>query len=206
MKLSRQIIKVACLCALLIIAAVASFILLWPHIKVPFLIQSFRHGTASMRAHAAISLARSDASSEMLVPVLLPGLKDSSEYVRGMTEIALGNILHQYPETVVPALLDCIKAETNSRVSLVPMWGFSAIGHFGTNAKPWSPIVYEMIVSNGFNTWPRDGLDALEKINPEMAKPLRDKRELDSSNALWQAQMRYASKHATNMQPANPKP
>lgn len=112
----------------------------------------------------------------MIVSVLLPSLKDKDEGVREMTAIALGDI-HQEPKQVVPALFACIDAETNP-ASLVPNYALGAIGQFRTNAKPWSPILYEMIVSNGFNTWPRDGIGALNKINPEMAKPLIEKERV----------------------------
>ncbi len=182
----------------------------WHRLKVPVLIQCFRHGPAATRGHAALLLAQSNGNTEMIVPVLLAGLKDKNSYVREMTAIALGRI-HQDPERVVPALLDCIKAET-SGPSLVPMYGFNAIGHFGTNAKPWSPILLGMIESNGFNSWPKDGKWALNKINPELGKPLIDKYNADISNRQAQVQLEYDSKQrrktlaATNPPSVKPQP
>jgi hypothetical protein len=207
MKPSRQ--TIVWLFTILIIAVSAACIP-WHRVKVPILIQCFRHGPAATRGHAAVFLAHSDGNPEMIVSVLLPGLKDKNSYVREMTAIALGHI-HQNPERVVPALLDCIKAETNGN-SLVPMYGFYAIGHFGTNAKPWSPILFGMIESNGFNSWPKDGKWTLNKINPELGKPLIDKYHAEISNRQAQAQLEYDAKQrrktlaATNHPPTKPQP
>jgi|SRR5665213_418307 len=113
MKLSRQ--TVVWLFTILIIAVLGASIpwhQVWHRVKVPVLIQCFRHGPAAMRGYAAIFLANSDGDPEMIISVLLPGLKDKNPGVREMTAIALGDI-HQDPERVVPALLDCINAETN---------------------------------------------------------------------------------------------
>jgi HEAT repeat protein len=176
-------------------------------VKVPVLVQCFRHGPAATRRYAAIFLAFSDGDKKMIVSVLLPGLKDKDEGVREMTAIALGDI-HQEPEQVVPALFACIDAETNP-ASLVPNYALGAIGHFSTNARPWSPILMGMIESNRFHYW-LNPLGVLNSIDPEVVKPLLEKRDADYSNGVKQAQAHFdevARRRAlflrTNVPPAN---
>jgi len=177
------------------------------HLPVSVLVQCFHHGPAATRRYAAIFLAHSDGDKKMIASVLLPGLKDKDEGVREMTAIAMGDI-HQEPTQVVPALFACIDAETNP-ASLVPNYALGAIGHFGTNARPWSPILVGMIESNRFHYW-LNPLGVLNRINPEVAKPLIEKRDADHSNGVKQAQARFdeiALKRAlflrTNVPPAN---
>lgn len=179
----------------------------WQRMKVPVLVQCVRHGPAATRRWAAIFLAYSDGDKKMIVSVLLPGLKDKDEGVRVMTAIALGDI-HQEPERVVPALFACIDEEINP-ASLVPNYALGAVGHFGTNARPWSPILLGMIQSNRFHYW-LNPLGALNKIDPETAKPLIKKRDADYSNGVKQAQahfdevaLRRALFLRTNVPPTN---
>jgi HEAT repeat protein len=179
----------------------------WQRVKVPVLVQCVRHGPEATRRYAAIFLAHSDGDKKMIASVLLPGLKDKDEGVREMTAIALGDI-HQEPELVVPALFACIDTETNP-ASLVPNYALSAIGRFGTNARPWSPILVGMIESNRFHYW-LNPLGALKNIDPETAKPLIEKRDANYSNGVKQAQAHFdevARRRAlflrTNVPPTN---
>ncbi|MGH7989151.1 MAG: HEAT repeat domain-containing protein [Limisphaerales bacterium] len=180
----------------------------WHRVKVPILIQCFRHGPEEVRGYAAVFLAHSDGDPKMMVSVLLPGLKDKAENVREMTAIALGNI-HQKPERVVPALLASIDAETNA-TSLVLKYAAGAIGYFGTNAKPWSPILVGMIESNRFGFWSGSARVALYKINPAIGKPLIDEYNAEVSNRQAQAQFEYSEKQRrktvvpTNQPPTKP--
>ena len=187
------------LISLLLVIALLAFSVpwrrVWQRVKVPVLVQCFRHGPAATRRYAAIFLAFSDGDKKMIVSVLLPGLKDKDEGVREMTAIALGDI-HQEPEQVVPALFACIYA-------------LGAIGHFSTNARPWSPILMGMIESNRFHYW-LNPLGVLNSIDPEVVKPLLEKRDADYSNGVKQAQAHFdevARRRAlflrTNVPPAN---
>jgi hypothetical protein len=174
--------------AVLLLAFGVPWARVWQRVKVPILVQCVRHGPSSTRRHATIFLAHSDGDKKMITSVLLPGLKDKDEGVREMTALALGDI-HQEPERVVPALFACIDAETNP-ASLVPNYTLRAIGQFGTNARPWSPILAGMIESNRFHYW-LNPLGTLNSIDPETAKPLIEKRDADYSNRVKQAQARF---------------
>jgi hypothetical protein len=194
----------------------------WQRVKVPVLVQCVRHGPALTRRYAAVFLAHSDGDKKMITSVLLPGLKDKDEGVREMTAIALGHI-HQEPERVIPALLACIDAETNS-ASQVPRYAIGGIGKFGTNARPWLPAVVQMIGPDLYNPRSSSALAALHNIDPEAARPLIEKRDADYSNGVKQVQARFdevarrralflrtnvpsaKSAASTNATPANPHP
>jgi|GEM_PF-932082 len=173
----------------------------------PALIQCLKDENPRVRGAAAESLGRLDGDPKVLIPALLPHLKDKNEYVREMTVVSLGDI-HQYPEQVVPALLACIDRETMG--SLVPMYGYRAIGCFGTNARAWSPVLVQIIGSNRFSYLPSGARGALAKIDPEVGKPLVEQYNTEVSNRIQQAQFEYAEKQrkkalvATNPPPAKP--
>ena len=173
-------------CALMIFAVP------WQRLKVPALILCLNHGTGYTRGLAAMHLGRiDDGDPKVLVPALLPHLKDKDIYVREMTAISLGQI-HQYPEQVVPALLAYIDTETQWETE--GLWAVYAIGRFGTNARPWSPILVQMIESNRFGYWSGNARGALYKIDPETGKLLIDKYNTEVSNRVAQAELENAEK------------
>ena len=181
------------------------FVVPWQRLKVPALILCLDHGTGYMRGTAAKYLGRiADGDPKVIVPALLPHLKDKNVYVREMAALSLGHI-HQYPEQVVPALLACI--DTEPMESLMPMYGYNAIGCFGTNARAWSPVLLQTIESNRFGYWSSSARSVLAKINPEVGRPLVEQYLADVSNRVAQAEIENAEKQrrkalaATNLPP-----
>ena len=147
---------------------------------VPALIRSLGDDNPQVRATAAWSLGQINQDSDLVVPALLPCLKDKDRGVRDCAAMALGHIGKQ-PEAVVPALLARIEMGTNAPVLSPSMiW---PIGRFGTNAKPWSPVLVKMIESNRFGMFSGSALSALKRIDPEAAEPLIQKREFMRTNA-----------------------
>jgi HEAT repeat protein len=102
---------------------------------------------------------------------LLECLKDRNSQVRDIAALSLGHI-GKYPEKVVPALLNCLAAETNGLASPLMI---SALGRFGTNARPWSPLLKQMIETNRFGFYTSAAINALDKVDPESAEPLKHK-------------------------------
>lgn len=148
---------------------------------VPALIRSLGDESAHVRATAAMSLGEINQDSDLVIPALVRCLKDKDAGVRQHSAIALGHIGKQ-PEVVVPALFARLEMETN-----VPAFSplmVSPIARFGTNAKPWSPVLVKMIESNRFGFFANAALGALKRIDPEAAEPLLQQRELLRTNAL----------------------
>lgn len=193
---------------LAIVGALTALGVPWQRLKVPTLLFCMDHGYGRMRGWAAFKLGLVPTDPKIVVPALLTHLKDKNVYVREMAAVSLGHI-HQYPEQVMPALLatlDTEPAESLMSIIYVPF----AIGDFGTNARPWSPALVQMIKSNRFNYWTGNALGALMKIDPQAAKPLIKKRNVDYSNGVQQAQAHFdeaARRRAlflhTNVPPAN---
>ena len=194
----------------LVVSALLVFAVPWQRLKVPALILCLNHGNGYMRGTVAKYLGRiDDGDPKVLVSALLPNLKDKNVYVREMTAISLGHI-HQYPEQVVPALLTYIDTETQWETE--GLWAVYAIGTFGTNARPWSPILVQMIETNRFNYWSGNARAALYKIDPETGKLLIDKYNTEVSNRVAKAELENAEKQrrkalaATNPPSAKPLP
>jgi HEAT repeat protein len=195
-----------CLAALLIILLLWVSVP-WQRLKVPILIQLARHGPAGTRSLAEMFLGHAEGDPNMVVPVLLDSLQDKNVSVRETVALSLGNI-HQFPERVVPALMAEIRAEPME--SLAPMYGYRAIGCFGTNAKAWSPMLVQIIESNRFGYWSSSARSALVKIDPEVGQPLVEQYFTDASNRVKQAEIENAEKQqrkapvTSNPPPAKP--
>jgi hypothetical protein len=169
-------------------------------------IQYAEHGPIATRRLAIFFWGIDRDSPQVTVPVLLSCLEDKNYAIREMAALSLGHI-HQYPEQVVPALLTALNKETNY---MAAHYLVGAIGMYGTDAKPWSPIFLQMIQSNSFSFDSGSPLFALKKINPEVGAPLVEQYLAGVSNRQTQAQLEYAEKQrrkalaATNPPPAKP--
>ncbi len=160
----------------------------------PALMQCLKDENPQVRSAAAMSLARLGGDTNAAISALLPCLEDKDVGVRQMAALSLGYI-HQYPNQVVPALFAAIGAETNGAAILtITMYMIPAIGRFGTNARPWSPILVQWAESNRFSYWTGSVRSALIKIDPEVGRPLIDKYNAGVSNRVKQAQLEYAEK------------
>jgi HEAT repeat protein len=178
MKRSRQAVWGICI-SMLLITTLLLVSVPWPRVKLWTLIECTKHGSTQMRQCAALFLGNAGGDPEVVVPVLLSALQDKNVGVREMAALSLGHI-HQYPEQVVPALLTSIAAETME--SLEPNNAVYAVSLFGTNARPWSPILAQMIESNRFSFWSSSALNALHKIDPEADARLVQRREFMRTN------------------------
>jgi hypothetical protein len=169
----------------LVIALLAA-VIPWPRAKTWARIQCAEHGPAITRSPAIYFLGVEGDDPKVIVPVLLSSLKDKNVGVREMAALSLGHI-HQNPEQVVPALLACMDKEPME--SLVPMYGYLAIGSFGTNARAWSPVLVQTIESNPSGYWISRARSALVKIDPEVGGPLVEQYLAGVSNRVRQAQL-----------------
>lgn len=128
-----------------------------------------------VRSAAVMALPYMDGDPAIMVHALIPRLKDEDPIVREASAIALGHI-HVDAERAVPALIACIEAETNGPVRSPLM--VAALGRFGTNARPWAPVLVKWIESNRFGVFSGSALNALSRIDPESAKLLIEKRKM----------------------------
>ena len=173
MKRYRHSIWGICICVFLITTLLLISIP-WHRAIASTLIWGLGSQSEQVSRASAFFLGNIKGDPKMIVPALLRCLKDQRASVREMTAASLGHI-RQDPEQVVPALLATIDTETNG--SLVPIYALNAIGVFGADAKPWSPILVQMVESNRFGYWSGSALNALHKIDPEADARLVQKRE-----------------------------
>ena len=103
---------------------------------------------------------------------------DENHYVRMEAAMALGRIGGD-PTVIVPALVRCLEEETNGFQSTLII---TAITRFGTNARPAIPILVKIIESKQIGV-ANHALGALQKIDPETAKPFIEKRDAGGTNA-----------------------
>ena len=115
------------------------------------------------------------------VPALLQCLKDKNEGVRLVAVRSLGLIKEDAP-IVVPAIVRCFEEETNYYP--IRLDYFRAFENFGTNAKPAVPILIKIIESHKMDYMGYPALHALNKIDPETAKPFIEKWKASVSNAF----------------------
>lgn len=183
LKIQRRTAGRFCL-AVLLLTAIVAVCVPWHRVAVWTLLRCLNcgsgHISGQVRAEAALRLGSMEADPKIVVPALLPHLRDKDMKVREMTALSLGHI-HQYPEQAVPALLAVADSETAE--SLAPLYAVYAIGCFGTNARPWAPNLAQMIESNRFGYWSGNALNALQKIDPAAAKPFLDERKSPNSKA-----------------------
>ncbi len=155
---------------------------------VPTLLRCLQDQSQFTRRDAARSLGFMGGPTNAIVSALVERLKDEEFVVREAAAMSLGWIVAE-PERVVPALLACMEAETN--LTGLPLKNMlSALGRFGTNAKPWSPILVQLIESNRFGIFSGSAVSALAKIDAEAAKPFVERR----SNELFRTQNQQAAK------------
>jgi len=165
---------------------------------VPAMIRCLADKNPRVRSAAALSLGSLGGEPTVVVPALLQSLKGRDAEAAEMAAVSLGRI-HQDPEKVVSALLDYLQRATNS--SDPSLFAVSALGRFGTNARPWSPRLMQMIrpaASNRFNIFAGAALGALNKIDPDAAKPLIEARSAVLSNAWLKSQLYYSDSQPIN--------
>jgi len=104
-------------------------------------------------------LARSE------VPSLIRTLGDLNEdrEARSRAAIALG-LIHSDADRAIPALLDCVKANTNAH-DLLPGASLFAIGCFKTEAKSALPFLRQLLIGNNSLLGSSAAL-AIRKIDP----------------------------------------
>lgn len=192
----------------LLVIMMMAIIIRQPCVKTWLRIQFAKHGFIPTRELAIFFLGIEGDDPKVVVPVLISCLEDKDDAIRETAALSLGHI-RQYPEQVVPALLTALNKAKSPR----DMSGFyivRALSQYGTNARPWSPIFYQMIQSNSFNCAFANPLFVLRTIDPEVGGPLVEQYLAGVSNRLKQAELDNAEKQrrkalaATNPPPAKP--
>lgn len=191
---------------MLFIFALAAFFIPWRQVEVWAWLRGLNFGTGRVTGEVRYIAAwritmwdmpdkinKGEVDPKAVVPTLVAHLKDKHEGVRELAALSLGHI-HQFPELVVPALLDAIKAD--ERGGLMFIYAPPALCDFGTNARPWSPILVQMVKEETFAWRKQNFLAALAKIDPEVGKPMRDQYYLEISNRTVQAEAQAQAKNA----------
>lgn len=143
------------------------------------------------RAISALELFGPEA--RIAVPALVQCLASPDPATRDCAVRSLASIKTDAP-LVVPAIVRCAENDTNYMSRLVC---FQALGNFGTNAKPAVPLLVHILEADSRFPSPESPagyrqawvLGALERIDPETAKPFVEKwkasmTNLPSSNAV----------------------
>jgi hypothetical protein len=167
---------------------------------IPFLIEALTDSNAQRRCHAVMTLGGFGEQAQEAIPIVIRCLADKNPQVQSTAALSLGSLggqpivvtallqclkapdasvremavaslgqIHREPERVVPALLDYLQTETDASPSSFQV--VYALGHFGTNAQPWSPVLAQMIQSNRFGIFTAPALGTLRQIDPAAAKP-----------------------------------
>jgi HEAT repeat protein len=110
------------------------------------------------------------------IPALTLCLNDQDFQVRGHAAFALGRIGTNSPSIMLPQILSALKKETNELAKVSLIW---ALGQFGTNGQTAVPVlkcILELEPKTPPFSLPRlDAMSALEKIDPDAAKPFMEK-------------------------------
>jgi hypothetical protein len=140
-----------------------------------------------IRTTAATTLGQFGPQARMAVPALVQCLENPDPATRFCAAGSLGQIKADAP-LVVPAIVRCIESDTNNMSRLAC---FRALWHFGTNAKPAAPVLVHILESDPQFPSPNSPggysqasvVGALEKIDPEVAKPFFEKWKASLTNA-----------------------
>ncbi|MGH7950514.1 MAG: HEAT repeat domain-containing protein, partial [Limisphaerales bacterium] len=117
------------------------------------------------------------------VSVLLPCLDDQKmDYTMRIRAIRTLGLIKEEPSAVVSSFLRHVQSETNRITFLLRNNYLSALGNFGTNAAPAVSTLIHILESNSElrNNYPV--LMALQKINPEIARPFLEKWKASQTN------------------------
>jgi HEAT repeat protein len=136
------------------------------------------------RAISALELFGPEA--RMAVPALVQCLASPDRATRVCAVRSLGTIKAEAP-LVVPAIIRCIQTDTNYMDRLAY---FPALGSFGTNAKAAAPLLVHFLESDSRFPSPESPagyfqarvLGALQRIDPETAKPFMEKWKAGLTN------------------------
>jgi bilin biosynthesis protein len=159
------------------------------------------NSNAQVRRYAASLLGDFPPAATSAVPALALCLSDQDFQVRGAAAFTLGQIGTNSPTLVVPALVDALKKETNSE-SFCARSLIRALGRFGTNAETAVPVLKNILESQqptplsdqpGFAA-----MFALNKIDPETAKPYMTKWKASVSN-FWASANRLGPARAASL-------
>jgi HEAT repeats len=139
-----------------------------------------------IRLRVMLALELFGPEAQMAVPALVQCLGSPDPGTRFRAVGALGSIKTDAP-LVVPAIVRCIESDTN-KWSRLPC--IQALGRFGTNAKPAASVLVSILKSDPRFPSPEspDGysqasvLGALERIDPEAAKPFLEKWKASRTN------------------------
>lgn len=146
---------------------------------IPSLIRLLQSPDRDIAEGAMYALPGTGANA---IPPLIELLGNANKDFRIRAATALGHFGRQtraaaIAPIVVPAMVRCIQTETND----IYFW---ALGNFGTNAKPAVPVLTNILESKlPFHTPKPAALGALDRIDPETAKPFVEKWKASLTNA-----------------------
>ncbi|HEY1859328.1 MAG TPA: HEAT repeat domain-containing protein, partial [Gemmataceae bacterium] len=115
------------------------------------------------RQNAADALAKTGADGKTAVPALKEALKDVAPAVRTKVALALWKIDSESVETVLPILIDALKAKGPSHVRVV---GVNALAEFGKDAKKVIPDLLEIRKDRDI-ALRNAATEAIKKIDPD---------------------------------------
>lgn len=152
---------------------------------LPAVLSCLEDNRRSVRVQVARTLPYLVGPTNEIISKLLGCLKHGEPELRDAAALSLGQIGRE-PERVVPELLAQIGTATNAQGNAYHL--IKALEEFGTNARPWSPILIQMIEADSVGHDPRGALRALEKLDAAAAAPLIAR---ERSNSLWRGRGGY---------------
>ena len=170
-------------------AAAALEFLPTPKSAVPALELRLKDEDSLVRANAALALGRFGTNSPAtVVQALLNALQTETNFMAATTFLGVLGMIKKDAPLVVPAIVRYMQRETNNWLEL--SGPIHVLELFGTNAKPAVPVLVNLLESNPQFPSPESPagyrrawvLGALEKIDPETAKPFVEKWKASMTN------------------------